>query len=139
MNYNVPYYRFIRNYGLDEIYGVQHGRYTSTTILATCGEQNITVSDVLKAAGYLNNFIKANFDVTDTRYSETLFFLKTLNMVYTNQPTKKPSAECLHYAVDVLHEIADMQATCSMERRANAQIALTLDAMIDSFGHTDKT
>ena len=78
MNYNVPYYGFIRNFGIDEIYSVQPGRFTSTTILATRGAQKVTVSDVLKAAGYLNDFIKSNFDVTDTRYSETLLFLKTM-------------------------------------------------------------
>lgn len=78
MNYNVPYYGFIRNFGIDEIYSVQPGRFTSTTILATRGAQKVTVSDVLKAAGYLNDFIKSNFDVTDTRYSETLLFLKTI-------------------------------------------------------------
>ena len=88
MNYNVPYYGFIRNFGIDEIYSVQPGRFTSTTILATRGAQKVTVSDVLKAAGYLNDFIKANFDVTDTRYSETLLFLKTINLAFNNQQVK---------------------------------------------------
>ncbi len=74
MNYNPSYYGFARKFGIDEINTVQPGRFTSTTILATRGEQKVTVSDVLKAAGYLNDLIKANFDVTDMRYSETLFF-----------------------------------------------------------------
>lgn len=138
MNYNVPYYGFIRNFGIDEIYSVQPGRFTSTTILATRGAQKVTVSDVLKAAGYLNDFIKANFDVTDTRYSETLLFLKTINLAFNNQQVKRPSKERMHYVVDVIHEVTDLQATCSEARRANARIALTLNAMIDMFGPAEE-
>lgn len=134
MNYNPPYYGFARRFGIDEIYTVQPGRFTSTTILATRGEQKITVSDVLKAAGYLNDFIKANFDVTDMRYSETLFFLNTINLAFNNQQVKKPSKERMHYVIDVIHEVTDWQATYLEERRANARIALALNAMIDMFG-----
>lgn len=134
MNYNTSHYGFVRSFGFDEIYNIQSGHYASTTILATRGEQKITVSDVLKAAGYLNDFIKANFDITDTKYSETLLFLKTINLLFNNQHVKKPSKERMHYAVDVIHEVTDLQATCSTERRANARIALTLNAMIDMFG-----
>lgn len=133
MNYNTPNYGFIRTFGIDEIYNLQPGRFTSTTVLATRGDQKVTVSDILKTAGYLHDFIKMNFDITDTRYSQTLFFLKTINLVFNNQHTKKPTVECMHYAVDVFHEIADMQATCQNELRANAKIALTLNAMIDMF------
>lgn len=139
MNYKVPYYGFIRNFGIDEIFSVNPGQFTGTTILATRGEQRITVSDILKAAGYLNDFIKATFDVTDTKYSETLLLLKTLNLVFNNQQVKKPSKERMHYAVDVIHEVVDMQATCSEERRANAGIAFALNAMIDIFGSVEET
>lgn len=137
MNYNPSCYGFARKFGIDEIYTVQPGRFTSTTILATRGEQRITVSDVLKAAGYLNEFIKANFDVTDTRYSETLLFLNTINLAFNNQQVKKPSKERMHYVIDVIHEVTDRQATCSEERRANARIALALNAMIDMFGSAE--
>ena len=133
MNYNVPYYGFIRSFGIDEIYSFNPGQFTGTTILATRGEQKITVSDVLKAAGYLNDFIKANFDVNNKKYSDALLFLKTVNLVFNNLHTKKPSKECMHYAVDVIHEVTDMQASCTEELRANARIALTLNAMIDMF------
>ena len=139
MNYNSPYYGFARRFGIDEIYSVQPGRFTSTTILATRGEQKITVSDILKAAGYLKNFIEANFDVTDTRYSGTLFFLKTIRLAFNNQQVKKPSKECMHYVIDVIHEVTDQQATCSEERRANARIAFALDAMIDMFGPPEES
>lgn len=139
MSYNVPYYGFIRSFGIDEIFSVNLGQFTGTTILATRGEQRVTVSDILKATGYLNDFIKANFDVTDTKYSETLFLLKTLNLVFNNQQVKEPSKERMHYAVDVIHEVVDMQSTCSEERRANARIALTLNAMIDMFGFAEET
>lgn len=137
MNYNVPYYGFIRNFGIDDIYTVKPSRFTGTTILATCGDQKITVSEVLKAAGYLNDFINAYFIVTDKKYSETLLLLKTVTLVLNNQQDKKPSKERMHYAVDVIHEVVDMQATCLEEHRANARIALTLNAMIDIFGPTE--
>ncbi len=135
MSYNVPNYGFIRAFGIDEIYNVQPGCFRSTTVVATRGNQKVTVSDILKTAGYLNDFIKANFDTTDTRYSQTLLLLKTINLAFNNQHTEKPTAKCMHYAVDVFHEIADMQATCPSERRANAQISFTLNAMIELFGH----
>ena len=138
MNYNVPHYGFIRSFGVDEIYSVNHGRFTGATILATRGQEKITVSDVLKTAGYLNDFIKANFDVTNKKYSEALLFLKTVHLVFNNQQDKKPSRERMHYAIDVIHEVKDMQATCSEERRANARIALTLNAMIDMFGPVEE-
>lgn len=139
MNYNVPHYGFIRNFGIDEIYSVNPGQFTGTTILATRGEQKITVSDILRTAGYLNDFIKATFDITDKKYSETLLFLKTIQLVLNNQQDKKPSKERMHYAVDVIHEVKDLQATCSAERRANARIALTLNAMIDMFAPAEET
>ena len=139
MSYNVPYYGFIRSFGIDEIFNVNPGQFTGTTVLATRGEQRVAVSDILKAAGYLNDFIKANFDVSDTKYSETLLLLSTLNLLFNNQQVKEPSKERMHYAVDVIHEVVDMQASCSEERRANARIALTLNAMIDMFGPTEET
>lgn len=138
MNYNIPYYGFIRNFEIDEIYGVQHGRFTSTTTFETRSKQKVTVSDILKTAGYLNDFINANFDITDKKYSETLLFLKTVHLALNNQQVKKPSKERLHYAVDVIHEVTDLQATCSEEHRANAMIALALNAIIDLFGPKDE-
>ena len=38
MSYNTPFYGFIRNFGIDEIYNVKPSHFVSTTILATCGE-----------------------------------------------------------------------------------------------------
>lgn len=40
----------------------------------------------------------------------------------------------MHYAVDVIHEVTDRQATCPADLRANARTALVLNAMIDMFG-----
>lgn len=137
MNHNAPCYGFVCNFGIDEIYSVRPGHFSSATILATRGEQKISVSDVLKAAGYMNDFIKAYFDVTDAKYSETLLFLKTVDLIFNNQQVKKPSKKRMHYVIDVIHEVTDLQATCSAERRANAKIALTLNAMIDMFGCTE--
>lgn len=139
MQHNKPYYEFIRHFGIDEIYSAQPGRFTGTTKLATCNGQKITVSDILKAAGYLNDFIKSNFDVNATKYSETLLFLKTVNLAFNNVHVKKPTKECMHYVIDVIHEVTDRQSTCSEDRRANARIALALNAMIDMFDPTKET
>lgn len=131
MKYKVSKHGFIQAFGIDEIYSVQPGHFRSTTILATRGDQKVTVSDILTAAGYISNFIQIIFNTTDTKYSQALFFLKTINLVLNNQQTKKPTVECMHYAVDVFQEIMNMQATCQNELRANARIALSLNMLID--------
>lgn len=138
MNYNPHYYKFVKFFGIDEIYNVQPGKFTSTTVLATRGEQKVTVSDVLKAAGYLNDFIKAYFDVRETKYSEALLLLRTIYLAFTNQKVKEPSKERMHCLVDVIHEVVDRQTTCAEDHRANARIALALNAMIDMFGPRDE-
>lgn len=138
MNCNAPYYDFVKSFGIDEIYSVKPGQFTSNTVLATKGEQKITVSDILKAAGYLNDFIKVYFDVENKKYSQALHFLKTINLVFNNQQVKRPTKECMHYFVDVIHEVKDLQTTCSVERRANARIALALNLMIDLFGPAEE-
>lgn len=139
MKYNASYHGFVRQFGIDEIFTVQTGRFTSNTIIATRGNQKISVSDILKTAGYLIDFIKATYDVSEKKYSEALLFLKTVNLVFNNQQQRKPTKERMHYAVDVFHEIADRQSRGLEERQANARLALTLNAMIDMFGEKEKT
>lgn len=129
----MTYHRFVRELGIDDIFSVQAGQFTSTTKLGIYKGEKITVSDVLKAAGYMVDFIKMHFDIEDRRYSEALLFLKAVNLTLNNQQIKKPSSECMHFAVDVFHQVADMQTSCPMQHRANARTAFVLNAMIDMF------
>ena len=48
-----------------------------------------------------------------------------------NKNTRGLSKGCVHYTVDVLHEIADMNAVTQAQKAENAQIAFMLDALID--------
>lgn len=98
MNYNAPYCVFACNFGIDEVYSIQPDRLSALLSLATRGEQKISVLDIFKAARYLNDFTKANFDVTDTKCSETLLFLKTINLAFNSQRVKELSKERIHYS-----------------------------------------
>lgn len=91
----------------------------------------MTVADALKTAGYILDFIKANFDIREKKYSETLIFVKTVILALHNQTVMRPSKERMHYVVDVMHEIADMHETSPEACRDNAQIAFQLNTMID--------
>ena len=119
--------------GVQEVFERPQTRYTATTPVMKCKNQIFTVSDLLSACSYTVNFIKANFDVSVKKYSDALFVLKTIYLLLNNHPQNQPSKETLHYFVDVLHEIADMQTYCSEEKRANAKVAIMLSAMIDLF------
>jgi hypothetical protein len=117
--------------GVQNMYARPHTVFTATTPVIRFRDKIFTVSDVLSACTYISDFIKANFDVSLTRYGETLLLLKSVNLMLNNQMQKNPTKERLHYFVDVVHEITDMQAQCEESKRANAKIAMTLNAMID--------
>lgn len=57
--------------------------------------------------------------------------MKSLNLLFTNQSSKGVSKDCIHYAVDVLHEIADRHTTALAQNKDNAKIAITLNVLID--------
>jgi hypothetical protein len=77
--------------------------------------------------------IGANFNVSVKKYSETLLLLRSIRLILNNQSSERPTKERLHDAVDVIHEIKDMQANCDKEKQENEKIAIILDAMIDRF------
>jgi hypothetical protein len=133
MDLNVEVQYVVTNLGIQKIYEVPKNGFTANTPLVQYCNKILTVSDFLSASGYLIDFIKANFDVSVRRYSEALLFLKSVNLLLNNQNQKKPTKACLHYAVDVIHEIKDRQAWCEDVKKANARIAFTLNAMIDFF------
>ena len=106
--------------------------FTATTILATSKNGNpITVSNILGAISYYIDYITANYDVNMEKYSQAILFLKSLNLLFTNQSSKGVSKDCIHYAVDVLHEIADRHTTTSTQVKDNAKTAIALNVLID--------
>ena len=92
-----------------------------------------TVADMLKRIEYCISFIKANFDVDQKKYAETLKFLKFFEGYLKNKRPKMQSKQILHYVVDVVHEIEDMHAENDEIKKKNEEIALTLNMLIDLY------
>ena len=103
-----------------------------STVLATNGKENLTVSQMLKSAEYLIKFIKDNFDVDEERYSITIIFLKSVQLVLNNGSADKPTKEDAHIIIDVMHEIADIHAKSEGEKKLNEEIAAALSLLIET-------
>lgn len=65
--------------GIKQLFDVTRGKLQGSTVLATNGKENLTVSQMLKSAAYLIKFIKDNFDVDENRYSVTIIFSNPCN------------------------------------------------------------
>ncbi|MEY8332232.1 hypothetical protein AALB53_03785 [Lachnospiraceae bacterium 47-T17] len=91
--------------GIKELFAVPHGKLQGSTVLATNGKENLTVSQMLKSAEYLIKFIKDNFDVDEERYSITIIFLKSVQLMLNNGSADKPTKEDAHIIIDVMHEL----------------------------------
>ena len=118
--------------GIRELFAVPHGKLQGSTVLATNGKENMTVSQMLKSAAYLIKFIKDNFDVDENRYSVTIIFLKSVQLVLNNGSADKPTKEDEHIIIDVMHEIADIHAKSEGERKLNEEIAVALNLLIET-------
>ncbi|MDE6529440.1 MAG: hypothetical protein K2K96_01550 [Lachnospiraceae bacterium] len=118
--------------GIKKLFEVPHGKLQGSTVLATNGKENLTVSQMLKSAEYLINFIKDNFDVDEFQYSITIIFLKSVQLVLNNGRADKPSKENAHIIIDVLHEIADIHAKNECEKELNEDIAVSLKCLIET-------
>lgn len=101
-------------------------------MLATNGKENMTVSQMLKSTAYLIRFIKDNFDVDENRYSVTIIFLKSVQLVLNNGSADKPTKEDAHIIIDVMHEIADIHAKSEGEKKLNEEIAAALSLLIET-------
>lgn len=110
--------------GIKELFEIPHGKLQSSTVLATNGKENLTVSQMLKSAVYLIKFIKENFDADEYRYSVTIIFLESVQLVLNNGSANKPTKEDAHIIVDVIHEIADAHAKSNNEKKLNEEIAV---------------
>lgn len=118
--------------GIGELFAVPHRKLQGSTVLATNGKDNLTVSQMLKSAEYLIKFIKDNFDVDEDRYSITIIFLKSVQLVLNNGSADKPTKEDAHIIIDVMHEIADIHAKSKGEKKLNEEIAVALNLLIEA-------
>ena len=106
-------------------------KFTPNFVLAIRNGKNITVSDVLSTIEWAVKFIKANFNVNQNRYAETLKFLSLCRLRFVNQQTKQPNKQMAHLAADVFHEMRDMVALNDEEKRINEGFFMKLDFLID--------
>lgn len=118
--------------GIGELFAVPHRKLQGSTVLATNGKDNLTVSQMLKSAEYLIKFIKDNFDVDENRYSVTIIFLKSVQLVLNNGSADKPTKEDAHIIIDVMHEIANIHAKSEGEKKLNEEIAVALNLLIEA-------
>ena len=122
----------MKKIGIKELFTVPHGKLQGSTVLATNGKENMTVSQMLKLTAYLIKFIKDNFDVDENRYSVTIIFLKSVQLVLNNGSADKPTKEDAHIIIDVMHEIADIHAKSEGEKKLNEEIAAALSLLIET-------
>lgn len=125
--------KFAKMLGIDALYNVQVRRFTGTTVVAERGGHKVTVSEVLKTAGFVKDFIEVNFNTKDKKYAQTLLALKALNYFFNNLQCDMPTKEQMHFAVDVIHEIEDMRTNNPNKWHINTEIAITLNVIIDWF------
>lgn len=107
--------------------------FTPTFVLGVRNGRSITVADMLNAIVYAIRFIKANFDVNQEKYAETLKFLKATKAIFENKQSKTVRKQTLHFVVDVFHEMEDLRAVNEEQKKMNEEIALALDLLIDMY------
>ena len=117
--------------GIKELFEIPYGKLQGNTVLATNGRENLTVSQLLKSAEYLIKFIKNNFAVDEYRYSITIIYLKSVQLVLNNRKAEKPNKEDAHIIIDVMQEIADIRAKNIGEKKFNKEIATSLNCLVE--------
>ena len=117
--------------GIKELFEIPYGKLQGNTVLATNGRENLTVFQLLKSAEYLIKFIKNNFAVDEYRYSITIIYLKSVQLVLNNRKAEKPNKEDAHIIIDVMQEIADIRAKNIGEKKFNKEIATSLNCLVE--------
>lgn len=126
------YKNLFDNCGIQKV-NVMPDRFTPTYVLGEVNNQSITVSDMLDQIKYTVRFIKANFNVDQEKYKETLVFLNLCQLRLQNQSTRQPTKQMAHFVVAVFHEIKDAHAKNDDMKRENEKISIALDMLIDKF------
>lgn len=130
MNRNAQWKEIFQKTGIQRIDNMPKF-FTPTFVLGVRNGKTVTVADMLNAIVYAIRFIKANFDVDQEKYAETLKFLKARKDFFENKQPKESKKETLHFVVDVFHEMEDMHAVNDDQKKVNEEIALALDLLID--------
>ena len=117
--------------GVKALFEIPYGKLQGNTILATNGKDILTVSQLLKSVGYLIKFIKDNLNVDEYQYSITIIYLKSVQLVLNNGKADKPNKEDAHIIIDVMQEIADIHAKNDNEKKFNAEIAASLNCLVE--------
>ena len=79
---------------------------------------------------YVKNVLYSydDFDVDEYRYSITIIYLKSVQLVLNNGKADKPNKEDAHIIIDVMQEIADIHAKNDSE---NKEIAAALNCLVE--------
>ena len=74
---------------------------------------------------YVKNVLYSydDFDVDEYRYSITIIYLKSVQLVLNNGKADKPNKEDAHIIIGVMQEIADIHAKNDSEKKLNEEIA----------------
>lgn len=115
-----------------ELFNIPHGRLQGSTVLVSNGKEYLTVSQMLKIVAHLIKLIKEHFGMDEYKYSITISFLRSVQLVLNNVNADKPTKEQAHTITDVLHEIADMYAKSEEEKVKNEEIVVAIQCLIDT-------
>ena len=130
MNYRTVFHKFVAKAGIQQIRSVPR-YYTPTYELGMQHGRVITVSDMLKAIEYATRFIMIHFDIDQEKYKEALYFLRICELRFQNKSTRALKKKAIHFANEVLHEIADSYATSNAAKKENEEIHFALDLLIE--------
>ena len=117
--------------GIKELFNTPHGGLQGSTVLASNGKEYLTVSQMLNIVADLIKLIKEHFGMDEYKYSITISFLRSVQLVLNNGNADRPTKEQAHTITDVLHEIADMYAKSEEEKVKNEEIAVAIKCLID--------
>ena len=101
-------------------------RFTRSYVLATRNEMPMTVADLLDRIGNAISFIKANFDVDQEKYANTLKVLRFAKACLDNKHPRRLHKNCILAFIEVTHEIEDIHAKNDIEKQKNEEIAMTM-------------
>ena len=107
--------------------------FTRSLVLATRNEMPITVADLLDRIGNAISFIKANFDVDQEKYANSLKVLRFAKTCLDNKHPRRPHKSCILAFIEVTHEIEDMHAKNDIEKQKNEEIAMTMKMLTNIF------
>ena len=107
--------------------------FTHSYVLAMRNGMPMTVADLLDRIENAISFIRANFDVNQEKYGNTLKVLKIVKARIDNEHPKRPYKKCILAFIEVTHEIEDMHAKNDIEKQKNEEIAMTMKMLANIF------